>query len=219
MTGEERIARFDRMIDLAKKKKTQEVEERIIKDDEDYYLAIGYMNKLALSYRSNGQMCTFKENKINITLNAQNDRVVKKRLKDLCKASCRRIVEDSFYGLIIQELLEYVPDMQMRDRKGDAQLLTLHGLWYPLGGYQETKETKESIKGLYWDKHQEKWKVQISIDGKSYFLGRYKNKEDAISIRKKAEEKISENGNFLEWYKTIKEKHGKENSENSESDL
>ena len=214
MTGEERIARFDRMIDLAKKKKKKEAEGRIIKDDEDYYLAIGHMTKLALSYRPNGKTSTFKENKMNITLNARNDGVVKKRLKDLCKASCRRIVEDSFYGLIIQELLEYIPDMQMRDRKGDAQLLTLHGLWYPLGGYQETKKTKENIKGLYWDKCQEKWKVQISLDGKSYFLGRYKNKEDAIFIRKKAEERISGNGDFLEWYKTIKEKHGKENSKN-----
>ena len=200
MTGEERIARFDRMIDLAKKKKKKEAEGRIIKDDEDYYLAIGHMTKLALSYRPNGKTSTFKENKMNITLNARNDGVVKKRLKDLCKASCRRIVEDSFYGLIIQELLEYIPDMQMRDRKGDAQLLTLHGLWYPLGGYKDSKEKnmRNDPKGVYWDPKTKQWKVQIGFKSNLYYLGRYQDKEDAINIRKEAEENLE---HFNKWYK------------------
>lgn len=55
------------------------------------------------------------------------------------------------------------------------------------------------VTGVQWDKNRNKWRATITFKGKVYFLGRYKNKEDAIKVRKEAEENIF--GEFLEWYK------------------
>jgi len=40
--------------------------------------------------------------------------------------------------------------------------------------------------GVYWDNKQEKWSSQVMVDAKCIFLGRFKNKQDAIKARKKA---------------------------------
>ena len=57
--------------------------------------------------------------------------------------------------------------------------------------------------GVWFDKSRGKWSVEIMFKKKKYFLGRYDKKEDAIAIRKAAEEEIF--GGFLEWYKNNKE--------------
>lgn len=43
-----------------------------------------------------------------------------------------------------------------------------------------------------------KWKAQINFKGKAYYLGIYTKIEDAIAVRKEAEEQIF--GQFIEWY-------------------
>lgn len=43
-----------------------------------------------------------------------------------------------------------------------------------------------------------KWQAQIVFKGKTYKLGRYIDKEDAIRARKMAEEAMF--GNFLKWF-------------------
>lgn len=53
-----------------------------------------------------------------------------------------------------------------------------------------------NLSGILWDKG--KWKVQISFQGKRYYLGRFNKIEDALEIKKTAEE--AKNNNFLEWY-------------------
>ena len=60
------------------------------------------------------------------------------------------------------------------------------------------KNNTSGTKGVYWDKSRKKWVAQIEFKGKHYYLGRYSKKEEAISIRKLAEEKLF--GNFLEWF-------------------
>ena len=45
------------------------------------------------------------------------------------------------------------------------------------------------VKGVGWDKKNRKWISYIGFKGKSYKLGRFKEKEDAIKARKEAEEK------------------------------
>ena len=52
--------------------------------------------------------------------------------------------------------------------------------------------------GVEWDKSRNKWRASITFKGKIYYLGRYDNKEDAIKVRKEAEEKIF--GEFLKWH-------------------
>lgn len=50
------------------------------------------------------------------------------------------------------------------------------------------------VTGVVWDKNNKKWRSQICVNQKTIFLGRYKNKEDAVKARKEAEEKY-----FGEW--------------------
>lgn len=59
--------------------------------------------------------------------------------------------------------------------------------------------SKSGICGVYWNTTRRKWVAQITFRKKRYTLGRFDNIEDAIAIRKKAEENIF--GDFLEWYK------------------
>lgn len=46
------------------------------------------------------------------------------------------------------------------------------------------------ITGVRWDKSRQKWISEIRFKNKWYFLGRYKEKEDAVKIRKAAEDKL-----------------------------
>lgn len=56
--------------------------------------------------------------------------------------------------------------------------------------------SKSELIGINWNKG--KWRVQISFQGKRYYLGRFDKIEDAIESKKNAEE--AKNGDFLKWY-------------------
>lgn len=60
------------------------------------------------------------------------------------------------------------------------------------------KDNISGHKGVTWDKERNKWKAQIRFQGKTYYLGRYHNLNDAVAVRKIAEDKIF--GTFLQWY-------------------
>lgn len=59
-------------------------------------------------------------------------------------------------------------------------------------------DNRSGVTGVSWDRERNKWISVIAFKKKHYHLGRYDNKEDAIKIRKQAEEKLF--GEFLEWY-------------------
>ena len=44
-------------------------------------------------------------------------------------------------------------------------------------------------KGVSWNKKSKAWEVSITQNGKRHYLGMYKDKEEAIKVRKEAEEK------------------------------
>ena len=46
-------------------------------------------------------------------------------------------------------------------------------------------------KGVHWDDGRSKWFTKIHINGTSLFLGRFKDFDDAVEVRKKAEAAIS----------------------------
>lgn len=50
-----------------------------------------------------------------------------------------------------------------------------------------TKSNNSGVRGVYYDKTRNKWAVQITKDGKTHSLGRFKNKNDAIDTRIKKE--------------------------------
>lgn len=52
-----------------------------------------------------------------------------------------------------------------------------------------TVRNKSGIKGVSWRNDSNKWRAQITLNGKIYCLGSYESKEDAIKARKAAEEK------------------------------
>ena len=64
------------------------------------------------------------------------------------------------------------------------------------------------VKGVHWDNTRKMWVAQIDFKKKHYFLGRRKNKEEAIQLRKEAEEKY--HNNFLEWYYSLHQKGNKD---------
>lgn len=45
------------------------------------------------------------------------------------------------------------------------------------------------VKGLSWDEKLRKWRVSIQVNKQNIYLGIYKDKEEAIKVRKEAEEK------------------------------
>ena len=50
-------------------------------------------------------------------------------------------------------------------------------------------DNKSGVKGVSFHKSTRKWNAYIGFKGRQIFLGRFKNKEDAIKARKEAEEK------------------------------
>ncbi len=55
--------------------------------------------------------------------------------------------------------------------------------------------------GVYKNRRSGRWAAQITFKGKTYYLGSYMKIEDAVKIRKEAEERLY--GEFLEWYYDI----------------
>lgn len=51
------------------------------------------------------------------------------------------------------------------------------------------KDNTSGVKGVDWDKEDQKWKVRIQVNHKRVLVGRYSSFEDAIQARKEAEAK------------------------------
>lgn len=43
--------------------------------------------------------------------------------------------------------------------------------------------------GVYWNRHAQKWRAQIAVNGQKIHLGSFDKKEEAVAVRKKAETK------------------------------
>lgn len=66
-----------------------------------------------------------------------------------------------------------------------------------------SKKNTSGITGVHFLKDINKWEAKIMFQRTVYYLGRYAEREDAISARKKAEEKRDD---FLKWYDSLSEK-------------
>ncbi len=47
--------------------------------------------------------------------------------------------------------------------------------------------SKSGCKGVYWAKDKNKWTVQVSVNNKTKYIGRFANYEDAVKARLDAE--------------------------------
>ena len=60
------------------------------------------------------------------------------------------------------------------------------------------ENSKSGVPGVFWSATDRCWRAQIGFMKKSYSLGRFQKKDDAIRVRKRAEEEI--HGEFPKWY-------------------
>lgn len=61
-----------------------------------------------------------------------------------------------------------------------------------------SSRNNSGIKGVHFDSSRNMWCAEIMFQGKRYRLGRRVDKQDAIQLRKEAEDKL--HGDFLDWY-------------------
>lgn len=69
---------------------------------------------------------------------------------------------------------------------------------YTIGRKINNANNSSGYRGVCFDKDSGSWRAYIGFRKHQYKLGRYKDIEDAVSARKKAEEHLY--GNFLNWY-------------------
>lgn len=48
-------------------------------------------------------------------------------------------------------------------------------------------KNSSGVTGVYWNKNRKKWHTQIKVNREMIYLGSFKNKQEAISVRKEAE--------------------------------
>ena len=80
--------------------------------------------------------------------------------------------------------------------------------WY--NDYKSQKMSSNSSLGVAFYKQTNKWRAYIAYNKKRYFLGYFDKKEDAIDIRKIAEQKIKD-GEFESWFNDYKLEKNSEN--------
>lgn len=68
-----------------------------------------------------------------------------------------------------------------------------------IGTDKVNSRNTSGYKGVRWDSSRNKWMAEIIFKKKKYYLGRFDKKEDAIKVRKEAEEKLHKN--FIEGLK------------------
>lgn len=62
--------------------------------------------------------------------------------------------------------------------------------WITIQEQQKNRRDNNKFVGVYFDEYRNKWRADITNNGKKYFLGRFKKLSDAIAIRVKAENKF-----------------------------
>ena len=73
--------------------------------------------------------------------------------------------------------------------RNDNRLVNLREV-DPIQNNRNSKRTSLNTSGqmgVGWNKQTQKWRSIVHVEGKGVFLGAFKNKEDAIKVRKQAE--------------------------------
>ena len=83
-------------------------------------------------------------------------------------------------------IVDHINRNKKDNRKSNLRICTIsennlnHGI---------AKNNKSGFTGVMWKKRYEKWEAYITYKGKTHYLGRYNNIDDAVNARKKAERK------------------------------
>ena len=92
----------------------------------------------------------------------------------------------------------YGREINIKSLKAVSDKNHIEGTYIPALGGKIRANNTNGITGVTYDKSRKKWSATIGFKKKTYNLGRYKKKSDAIKERKKAENEL--HGDFLEWY-------------------
>lgn len=85
---------------------------------------------------------------------------------------------------------------------------------YAISNVKPRADNTSGVPGVTWVKNRNKWIARITFKQKIYNLGTYSDKDEAIKVRKEAEEKMF--GSFLDWYyEEIKNKRKRSKKEES----
>lgn len=90
-------------------------------------------------------------------------------------------------GCLQKEII--LDNLRLVEGTSVTKLETMHG--------RRISSNTSGHTGVYWNAKSQKWTAQITFKRKTYYLGSYKNIEDAVKARKTGEEM---HDNFLEWY-------------------
>jgi len=126
----------------------------------------------------------------------------------LCKCDCGNSVEVSAGNLKSGKTNSCGCLLDESRKKAIKKALDIRQEQYVDGTdiYQLSQEPRTNntsgVVGVTYDKSTKTWKAKIQFKNKKYYLGSSKDINDAIQLRKEAEEKL--HGEFLEWYKEHK---------------
>lgn len=100
---------------------------------------------------------------------------------------CKRwLVFDNFY-----KDMGDMPDKKTLDRANNNKGYSKDNCrWITIQEQQKNKRNNNEFVGIYFDKDRNKWRADITNNGKKYFLGRFKELKDAITVRARAENKF-----------------------------
>lgn len=74
----------------------------------------------------------------------------------------------------------------LNNRKSNLRICTHQQNCYNV---KEYSHNTSGVTGVYFDKKNNKWCAKIKADGKNIWLGRYNTFDEAVKVRKEAEEK------------------------------
>lgn len=124
------IKRANIVVEKAKKKDVSEEDiKEILQSDEDYYMAVGLIASLMLSFDYRGNFTNFKESKINLICNRTNsDKKIKLFLNDFRKQTYPRPWKiKSSRKYIYDSVKLYTPKTLIKDF--DNEKMVLMGVW------------------------------------------------------------------------------------------
>lgn len=118
--------------------------------------------------------------------------------KWICKCTCEKMIEVRAGNLKSGNTAscghcKYVESAQ-KDCIAGTRLSSLNA--------KLSKANNSGYKGVYYIGKRHRWRAEICFQGKRYYLGYFEKMEDAVSARKKAENRL--HGDFLEWYENWK---------------
>lgn len=120
-----------------------------------------------------------------------------------------RIIMDCPSGMVVDHIGG--SDTKNDNRKQNLRICTN----YENGMNCANKKNNTSgVSGVHWEKNARKWCVRIRIKGKRVVLGRFESFDEAVKVRKEAEEKY-----FGEWSYDNSQKLYKENNKGDEGEV